>query len=320
MFTHSFPFDPQYAYNLEALLRVGSPQPPADFTAFWRDTYHQALATSLDLELKELPRRPDQARVLEVRYTGLGGFRVGAFLRVPRQAVTRGVVVGHGYGGREGPDLWVPGEPAAAIFPCARGMGLSAASTPAVNPIPDQANLHVLHGLESRESYIHRFCVADLWSAVSVLQQLYPQITERVDYLGGSFGGGIGALAIPWEPRFRRAALFVPSFGNHPLRVTLDCTGSGAAVRQRWREEPAILNVLRYFDAASAARSITIPTLVVAALFDPAVPPPGQFAVFNAIPAPRQLIVRQAGHFDYAAAAAEDQMINNTLDAWFRLP
>lgn len=315
MFPHNFPFDPQYAHDLAALLRVPSPDPPPDFADFWQTTHRQTLATPLDIDLHELPRRPDQQRVFEVRYTGLSGFRVGAWIRVPRHRVTRGLVVSHGYGGREGPDLWNPGPPAAAIYPCARGMNLSSSSN-----LPNQANDHVLHGLDSRDTYLHRFCVADLWSAVSVLEHLYPETTSHIDYYGVSFGGGIGALALPWEKRFRRAHLSVPSFGNHPLRVTLDCVGSGSAVRQRWLNNPSVLDVLRYYDAATASRFIHIPTLVVAALFDPAVPPPGQFAVYNALPGPKQLIVRQADHFDYPAADSEWQTINNTLDAWFRPP
>jgi len=45
--------------------------------------------------------------------------------------------------------------------------------------------------------------------------------------------------------------------------------------------------------------------LVDCALFDPAVPPPGQFTVYNAIPSQKDLIVMRAGHFDYPEAVAE---------------
>ncbi|MCC7145815.1 MAG: acetylxylan esterase [Phycisphaeraceae bacterium] len=312
---HSFPFDPTYQYDLPALLQVPSPPPPPDFASFWQDTFAQVQRIPLDIELTELPRREDQQRVFEVQYTGLDGFRVGAWIRLPRTPVQRGMVVSHGYGGREGPDLWIPGPPAVAIFPCARGFNRSARPD-----LPKEANAHVLHGIAAKETYIHRHCAADLWSAASVLAELYPQTAACLDYLGISFGGGIGALALPWDSRFRKAFLGVPSFGNHPLRVTLDCVGSGSAIRQLYLQNPAVLQVLRYFDSASAARSIRIPTAVVAALFDPAVPPPGQFAVFNALAGPKQLIVRQADHFEYAASDTEWQMLNNTLDAWFHLP
>jgi len=41
---------------------------------------------------------------------------------------------------------------------------------------------------------------------------------------------------------------------------------------------------LAYYHAAVAARQIRQPMHVPAARFDPAVAPPGQFAVYNAIP------------------------------------
>ncbi|GAA2530813.1 hypothetical protein GCM10010295_10590 [Streptomyces intermedius] len=54
------------------------------------------------------------------------------------------------------------------------------------------------------------------------------------------------------------------------------------------------------------AASIRVPTLVAAALFDPAVPPPGQFAVHNALPDDlRTLHVLSAGHFDHPGAEEE---------------
>lgn len=121
-----------------------------------------------------------------------------------------------------------------------------------------------------------------------------PEAAGRLTYLGTSFGGGIGALALPWDDRFHAAGLTVPTFGNHPLRVTLPCTGSGESVRTRLAEDPSVLDVLAYFDAATAARHIKIPVHVGAALFDPSVPPPGQFAVYNGLAGPRELLVLRA--------------------------
>lgn len=56
---------------------------------------------------------------------------------------------------------------------------------------------------------------------------------------------------------------------------------------------------LPYFDAAIAASYINVPTLCSLARFDPAVAPPGQFSVYNAIPEScRSLFVRTVGHFE----------------------
>jgi cephalosporin-C deacetylase len=163
----------------------------------------------------------------------------------------------------------------------------------------------VIHGITSRETYLIRACVASLWAAASALLALHPRLEGRIGYSGASFGGGLGALAMPWEERFRRGVLVVPTFGHHPLRLRCPCVGSGESVR-RWRAaHPDVERVLPFFDAAISARHIAVPTLVAPALFDPAVPPPGQWAVANAIPDARIHPLR-AGHFTHSGEAADE--------------
>lgn len=313
---HSFPFDPTHGYDLERLLKVESPEGPADFEQFWRATYAEVMSAPLGLEKREVASPLAGFALYEVEFNSLDGFRIGAWVTVPRKGQTRGGwVVNHGYGGRGGPDYLLPSPLGPAIFPCARGFNRS------VHPsIPSESMGHVLHGIGSRETYVHRGCAADVWRAASALIELYPEVAEDLRYLGGSFGGGIGALAVPWDDRFRTAFFNIPSFGNHPLRVTLRCTGSGAAVRRYWRKKPEVLEVLAYFDAATAARHITIPAFVAAAAFDPSVPPPGQFAIYNAIPEPKELLVLTAAHFSSPYEVPEGRKLHRRLSAWFTSP
>ena len=315
-FEHDFPFDPAYGHDLDALLRTPAPEGPEDFDGFWRRMFAAAMAVPPRPTLRDAGGTADVA-VFEVEFDSPGGVRVGGWLTRPRGGgVTRGVVIGHGYGGRDAPDLALPVPPqAAAIFPCARGLPIRSRRP----DIPDQAMGHVLHGIGSRETYVHGGCAADLcWSAASALLELFPEASRRLDYLGGSFGGGIGALALPWDDRFHAAHLSVPSFGNHPLRLTMPCVGSGEAVRTYHDDgHPEVLDVLRYFDAATAARRIQVPVLVAAARFDPAVPPPGQFAVYNALPGPKELFVLSAGHFAYPGAEEEDRRLREQLVRFF---
>lgn len=312
--SHNFPFDPTYGYGREALLRVPpTADEPADFDAFWQGLHAATRAVPPAPEIRPAGRLGDRD-VFDVAFTSAGGVRIGGWLTRPRRGpVERGLVVAHGYGGRSGPDAWLPVPKAAAIFPCARGQSRS--QQPG---IPEAAAGHVLHGIGSRDTYVHGGCAADFcWSAASALLELVPEAGPRLDYVGGSFGGGIGALALPWDDRFRAAHLNVPSFGNHPLRLTMPCIGSGESVRQYHAGHPEVVDVLHYFDAATAARRIRIPTLVGAALFDPAVPPPGQFSVYNALPGRKELFTLTAGHFDHPKAGVEDRRLRAALTAFF---
>jgi len=311
---HPHSFDPTYGFRLAELLQVQAPEEPPDFSSFWQATYEEARQIPLAIQQRDIASPHADHALFEVEFTSWDGVRIGGWITVPR-TISRdagGWVVGHGYGGREAASFDLPPPSAPAIFPCARGFHRS------IHPkIPNQSGEHVLYGINSRETYVHRGCAADLWCAASVLIELFPDAALNLRYFGGSFGGGIGALALPWDQRFRKAFLDIPSFGNHPLRVQLPCVGRGESVRQHYQTHPEIMEVLRYFDAAIAARHIQIPIFVAAALFDPAVPPPGQFAVYNALAGPKELYVRSAAHFASIFSEPEGRELSSLLARWF---
>ena len=295
--------------ELEALLRVPSPDPPSDFEEFWRATYAEVRQIPLQTEMRRVASADPNYELYEVEFDSLGQVRSGGWISMPADGnFARGVVAGHGYGGRNEPEPAIPGPPAVTIFPCARGFNRS------MDPrFPDVGSSHVLHGIGNRETYIHRGCAAEIWSAASVLLEQFPAAALSLHYFGASFGGGIGALAIPWDARFHRVYLDVPSFGNHPARVRIPCAGSGESVRLHFEKQPEVLETLAYFDSATAAQFIRIPAFVSAALSDPAVPPEGQFAVYNALPGPKELFVRSTGHPN---VASEDEALFHQLADW----
>ncbi|MET9551285.1 acetylxylan esterase [Streptomyces sp. NPDC006645] len=323
-FEHGYPFDPAYGRSLDELLDIPAPAPPDGFDAYWRDRFASATGVTTAPAVGPQEDERDGCRIFGVSYTSVGGLRVGGWLVLPAEGpAEHGFVIGHGYGGRQEPgaDVPLPLPRSAAILPCVRGMG-SRSRRPG---IPGEAAGHVLYGIESCATYVIGDCVADLWCAASALLELVPELRTaseedagaRLGYVGESFGGGLGALALPWDERFACGQLTVPTFGNHPLRVTLPSTGSGEAVRAYREEHPEVMDVLAYFDAATAATRIRVPMMVAPALFDPAVPPPGQFAVYNALPGPRELHVLRAGHFEYEGESGEVAGLARARRAFF---
>lgn len=303
-FAHDFPFDPSCGLSRDQLLAVVPPTPPAGFAAFWRARFAAARSIDPAPELGPPIAGADGAHVVaDLSYRSTGGFTIGGWLLRPAAGpITRGLVVGHGYGGRDAPDPAMAFPETAVLFPCLRGLSRSA--RPEISPDPDW---HVLHDIQDRDAYLLGGCVDDLWLAVSALLALEPQVAGRIGFSGLSLSGGIGALALPWDDRIARGELLLPTFGHHPLRLTLPMTGSGAAV-DRWQaRHGSVMATLAWYDAASAARFIRCPMLFGCALFDPAVPPPGQFAVHNAVPGEKQLVTFDAGHFDYPARAAQER-------------
>ena len=287
---HDFEFDPTCGYSEADLLAMGLPETePEDFCDFWQDTYEQTLQIKSEISQRRIWSPSPDVAVYELRYKSFGGIDVGAWLSVPKNPVG-GIVEGHGYGGIARPSLY---DDFAVIAPCIRGFNLS--NSP---DIPWNSAEHVIHGIENKESYVLRGSVADIWRAASVLLELFPGLSGNLNYTGGSFGGGLGALSVPWERRLKTAYWHVPTFGHHPSRLLFQSTGSGESVRKYHANHPEAVEVLKYFDAATAAQYVKIPVLCSPALFDPCVLPPGQFAVNNAVPEQyRTTVIYPAGHY-----------------------
>lgn len=306
-------FDPSYGYSLAQLLQFMPPPSPEDFAEFWQLRYQRAMQLTPSPQLTPSDSFHPDYTCYDLSYRSTDNFEIGGWALIPKNLpVTRGVIVGHGYGGRAGPDFDIPIQNAAMLFPCFRGLSRSKRA-----PISDDPSYHVLHDIDKRDHYILGGCVEDLWLAVSALLELFPTIAGHVGYLGCSFGGGIGALALPWDARIQRAHLNVPSFGNHPLRLQLPSWGSAAAVQKYQHEHGNILATLNYYDAAIAAQTIQIPMHIAAALADPAVAPPGQFSIYNALPAEKKLFVLDMGHSEYARKVAQENALLSELQEFF---
>jgi cephalosporin-C deacetylase len=309
---HDYPFDPSYGMTLDDLLAVTAPPEPASFADTWQRRYEAARALDPRPQLAQSTHRRLDFEVLDLAYTSTDGFPIRGWLLLPRSVPRLALIFGHGYGGIEGPDFPLPREDAVYLIPSFRGLCRSAR-----DPISTNPDWHVLHDLDKPERYILRGCVEDLWTGVSALLALYPWLAGHIGYMGISFGGGVGAMALAWEPRIARGHLNIPTFGHHPLRQGLPTTGSGTSLQHFVQQHQQALETLRGYDAAIAAKHIRQPMHCALALFDPVVPPPGQFAIYNALPGEKHLLPLRAGHFDYPEQAADERRLIAQLREFF---
>jgi cephalosporin-C deacetylase len=307
-------FDPRYGYSLPQLLAVTTPKEPKHFDDFWQSRYQEALLIAVQPQTRIIHENKQGWRVFEVSYTSTDNVLIRGWLLLPCSGIIkRGFIVGHGYGGCEQPDFNLPFKDAALLFPCLRGLGLSAQST-----ISSEPYWHVLHDIDQVDQYILGGCVEDTWLGVSALLSLFPHLVGHLGYLGVSFSGGIGALALAWERRVARGHLNTPTFGHHPLRLRLQTLGSTYSLLQFYKKhKKKTLAVLRYYDAALAAKRINIPMHCACALYDPYVAPPAQFAIYNALAGSKQLYLLNAGHHTYPEQQQQSQELITELDAFF---
>jgi cephalosporin-C deacetylase len=314
MTSMGYAFDPTYGYSLEQLLTITTPKEPIDFDSFWQQRFQRAVLVSPKPQTNLLRQDHLGWNIHEIKYTSTDEITICGWLMLPSSGIVkRGFIIGHGYGGRTGPDFHLPFKDAALFFPCFRGLGLSAISSISSDPF-----WHVRHDIDNTDRYILGGCVDDLWLAVSSLLLLFPNLSGHIGYLGISFSGGIGALALAWEHRIAWAHFNVPTFGNHPLRLRLPSNGSAQSLQKYYLEhKKQTLKVLRYYDAALAAKRIPIPVHCACALFDPVVIPPGQFAIYNALADEKQLFVLKAGHHSYPEQQEQEQALLRELDDFF---
>lgn len=313
-FKHNFPFNPDYGFDLAGLLKIPGSDIPADFEDFWQKKYRQALNTPSAFALQDSGEVVNSWRIFDCSYNSTENIRIGGWLLLPEnQMVTKAIVVGHGYGGAEGPDTSWNLQGTALLFPCLRGFGRSALA-----PISSEPKWHVLHDIQDKNKYILAGCVQDFWCAASALLTLFPQVRNKIGLIGSSFSGGLGVFASGFDPRISRSFFHLPTFGNLNVRMNLPTRGSTAALQEFARSEPGLSSqTLPYFDASSAAPFLTQPTYWALALFDPYVAPPGQFSIYNACHSPSQLYLQDAGHFTYPDGGKQHRELRRNLEVFF---
>jgi len=306
--------DPFGDYPLKQLLKVTTPPAPRDFDDFWQGAYRDALAHYVSPILRDTGRVHEQWKIYELSFISTNEVTIKGWLLAPIDGkVTRAFVVGHGYAGRDGPDLHLLFPNAAIYFPCCRGISKSACE-----PFSQDPYWHVIHDIDDKDNYIIRGCVEDIWLSVSALEKLFCGAKGHIGLLGISFSGGVGMLALAQDKRVKKAHFNQPTFGNYALRLRIPTYGSGKSVQDFYQRDPyTLIRTLRYYDAAFAAASVTVPVHFALALRDTVVTPPGQFAIYNQVQGEKYCYLLDAGHENYPNQARQFTELNDQLFEFF---
>ena len=291
----------------EQLLQIEGDAPVPGFREFWQAQYAAARVWKCSYTVEGELWSPDpDCRIFRIRFTSIDGFSIGMWLARPRES-TGGKLLAHGYGNPQIPPVASsPGR--TVVMPCVPGLALSQCKE-----IPWKSGDHARFGADSPEHYVITDGVRNLWIALTILIDMFPDTADNILCSGGSLGGGMGALAIPWDERIHYGNLNVPTLGG---RIMLDYPGNpdtpGESRRRMALAGPEGMRIIDLCNASAAARFIRVPTVVTPALRDAVVPPPGQFAVANSIPEPYRILrIREVGH---APATEADQVMLKELD------
>ena len=128
----------------------------------------------------------------------------------------------------------------------------------------------------------------------------FPEVdSERVGAMGGSQGGALTIACVALEPRVKLAAPVFPFLCDYKRVWEMDLAKDAYQELRAWfrmfdpthAREEEIFTRLGYIDLQYLAPRIKAETMMAVGLMDTICPPSSQFAAFNKITAPKDLVI-----------------------------
>ncbi len=297
---------------------------PDDLDGFWAEALSSARSQAAEPTLT--PHDAGTYRELEVQdvsFSGADGHRIRAWYLRPRQAGAtrlpcRVTFVGYG-GGRDYPT-------AHALYPAcgfatfvmdsrSQGGTWSAGDTPDPGAGASGAEHPgvMTRGIATPDTYYYRRLYVDAVRAVETAAALPGVDGERIGVAGASQGGALALAAAALSPDVVRLChADVPFLCDieRALDIAIDppYTEVVEFLALHPQLDAAARRTLRHVDNALLATRIRARTLVSAGLRDTICPPSTVFAAFNAITAPKDIVVLPYSGHTVPTALAQRQL------------
>ncbi|WNS46630.1 alpha/beta fold hydrolase [Paenibacillus sp. MMS20-IR301] len=295
----------------QLLAYEGSSPKPDDFGQYWERAMQELDAQPLEYELVPADFTSGLADCFHLYFTGVGGARIHCkYVRSKKPAGEQGpgVVMFHGYSCDSGDWLEKVAYAAHGISVLAmdcRGQGGPSRDT--LNVTGTTIRGHVIRGIDDPDpdKLYYRNVYLDTVQTARILMAMPEVDPERVGAFGLSQGGGLTVACASLEPRIKAAVPVYPFLSDYKRAWETNITVSAYEELNYYfrffdphhlREEE-IFNRLGYIDIQNLAERIEARVLWVTGLVDPVCPPSTQFAAYNKITAPKELLVyHEYGH------------------------
>jgi cephalosporin-C deacetylase len=277
---------------------------PADHDAYWAKALRDLDATPPEASLMPSDQiTPRGVECFDLWFTGVGGARVYAkYLRPTGAKNCPAVLQFHGYTMSSGD--WLPKLAYAAQGFCVAALdcrGQGGRSQDAGAPLGNTQAGHIIRGLDDPDP--HKLLFRNIFLDTAQLARVVmarPEVdARRVGAMGGSQGGALALACAALEPRLRRVAAVFPFLSDYQRVWEMDqAKDAYAELRNYFRafdprheREEAIFTKLGYIDLQHLAPRIRAETLMFTGLADSITPPSTQFATYNKITAPKEVVV-----------------------------
>lgn len=281
----------------------GSSPCPKDIDKFWDSSIAEMKAVDPEMELLPSDFQAPYAECFDMYFTGVGGARVFAKLLRPKPLKKKhpAIVMFHGYSGNSGD--WYDKLPyVAAGFTVAaldcRGQAGNSEDVGGV--LGNTYKGQIIRGLDSGpEKLLFRQIYLDCAQLAGLVMQMPEVDPSRVGAMGGSQGGGLTLACAALEPRINRAAPVFPFLSDYKRIWDMDLDANAyAELREyfRWFDpthsrEDEVFRRLGYIDVQNLTKRIRGKVMMVTGLMDNICPPSSQFAAFNKITSPKDVVI-----------------------------
>ena len=303
---------------LEQLLTyTGRGSRPADFEEFWDHSVAEMQALEPQIELRPYPLKASFAECFDLYFTGMGGARLHAKYLRPKNAAEPhpALLMFHGYGASSG--NWTDklgyvaqGYSVAALD--VRGQG--GLSQDVGGTTGRTASGHFIRGLDDGpEKMLFRQVYLDCAQLAGIVMAMPEVDAGRVGASGGSQDGALTLACAALEPRLKRAAPSFPFLCDYKRVWEMDLDiAAYAEIRDYFRtfdprhvREDEIFTRLGYVDIQFLAPRIQATVLMAVGLMDTVCPPSTQFAAYNKITVPKDLLIYPDFGHEYLPGAAD---------------
>lgn len=277
---------------------------PPDLDAFWDASIAEMEALGTEFELVKADFQVPGAQCFHLYFTGMGGARIHAKLARPADVKkpVPGLCHFHGYCGAS-PDFstlisYVQAGFAVAALDC-RGQGGLSEDVGGVKGNTQCG--HIIRGLDENDpaKLLYRQIFLDAAQLARILMAMDEVDETRVGALGVSQGGALTLACAALTPTLNRAAPTYPFLCDYRRVWEMDLAKDAyQELRDYFRRfdplherEDEIFTLLGYIDNQHLAHRIKARVCMFTGLMDNICPPSTQFAAYNKITAPKEMVI-----------------------------
>lgn len=276
---------------------------PDDFDRFWDKAADDLSRTDPDVELRPAEFQTSFAECFDLYFSGVGGARIHSMYLRPRvrQAPSPAILRFHGYSHNSGDWYeklgYVASGYAVAAMDC-RGQGGSSEDVSRVTGTTFHG--HIVRGLQDGPDHLlFRQIYLDTVQLARVVMSFQEVDPERIGVTGASQGGGLSLACASLEPRVKMVAPVYPFLCDFRRVWEMDLAKAAYEELTTYfrqfdplhRREDEIFTTLGYIDVQHLSDRIRARVFFTTALMDTVCPPSTQFAAYNKIRSPKEMVL-----------------------------